>query len=72
MQSVPQLIPVGELVTVPAPEPVLLTVKVNGPTPPVLKVAVTFLAVFIVTAQAPVPVQAPDQPAKVEPAAEWR
>jgi len=30
---------------------------------------VTFLAALMATVQAPVPVQAPDQPAKVEPAA---
>ena len=69
VQSVPQLIPAGELVTVPEPVPVLLAVKVKGPPPPVLKVAVTVLAAFMVPAQVPVPVQAPDQPAKVEPAA---
>lgn len=32
-----------------------------------LKVAVTFLAKFIVRIQDPVPLQAPDQPAKVDP-----
>ena len=35
-----------------------------------MKVAVTLLAASIVTVQGPVPVQAPDQPANFEPAAE--
>lgn len=35
----------------------------------VLKVAVTFCAVFIVTLHAPVPLHAPPQPAKLEPEA---
>jgi hypothetical protein len=34
-----------------------------------LKAAVTFLAALMLTVQAPVPVQSPLQPAKVEPAA---
>ena len=65
-QSVPQLMPAGELMTVPLPVPFLVTVSVTGL---VLKVAVTDVAVLTVTLQLPVPLQAPLQPAKVEPAA---
>ena len=36
----------------------------------VIKIAVTLLATFIVTTQGPVPVQAPDQPANFEAAAD--
>ena len=62
----PQLIPAGALVTVPLPVPALLTVsaKVCG-----VKVAVTVVAALMLTVQAPVPVHAPVQPLKVEPAA---
>ena len=42
---------------------------VGGGGTAVLKVAVTFLLASIVTIQLPVPEQAPDQPAKVEPEA---
>lgn len=67
LQVVPQLIPVGELVTVPAPDPALATLSVFSGS---AKSAVTFCAWFIVSVQvAVVPVQAPDQPVKVEPAA---
>jgi len=63
----PQLIPAGLEVTVPLPDPVLLTESVNVCT---LKVAVTDVAAFIVTEQVPVPEQPPPlQPAKVEPPA---
>jgi hypothetical protein len=66
-QSLPQLMPAGELDTVPRPVPVLVTVIPTGAT---LKVAVTVVAAFTVTAQVPVPLQPPPlQPAKVEPAA---
>jgi len=58
--------PEGELVTVPVPVPAGVTV--TG-TPDELKVAITELAAFTVTEQAAVPEQAPDQPAKTEPAA---
>src|ERR1051326_8040489 len=63
---VPQEIPEGVLVTAPVPVPFLDTVRVKGPAFAV-KVALTDLAASMVTLQAPVPVQAPLQPAKVEP-----
>src|SRR5206468_5731564 len=66
-QVAPQVMPVGELVMVPLPVPVLETVRVKvcG-----VKVAVTVVAAETVTAQAPVPEHpAPLQPLKVEPAA---
>jgi hypothetical protein len=63
----PQLIPAGLEVTVPLPDPDLLTDRVNVCT---LKVAVTDVAAFIVTEQVPVPEQPPPlQPANVEPPA---
>jgi len=63
----PQLIPAGLEVTVPLPDPVLLTESVNVCTS---KVAVTDVAALIVTEQVPVPEQPPPlQPAKVEPPA---
>src|SRR5258706_16063571 len=52
-------------VTVPLPAPAGETVNVKSG----VKVAVTFFAAFIVTMQAPVPVQAPLQPVNAEPAA---
>jgi hypothetical protein len=60
--------PVGALVTEPEPLPENVTDrgKLEGT---VLKVAVTDCAAFMVTLQAPAPVQAPLQPAKVAPAA---
>jgi hypothetical protein len=63
---VPQEIPEGVLVTAPVPVPLLDTVRVKGPAFAV-KVASTDLAASMVTLQAPVPVQAPLQPANVEP-----
>lgn len=57
-QTPGQVMPEGELVTVPLP--LTLTVSVCGG----INVAVTLLAPFIVSAQVPVPEQAPDQPAK--------
>ena len=61
----PQLIVPGELLTVPEPAPVLLTVKVNVGAGE--KVAVTPTEdVGIVKLQAPVPEQAPLQPANTD------
>src|SRR5436309_2671942 len=66
-QVAPQVIPAGELVTVPLPVPTLLTVSAKLGR---LKVAVTVVAVETVTAQVPVPEHPPPlQPVKVEPAA---
>ncbi len=65
-QVAPQLMPAGLLVTVPEPVPPLVTDSVTGTR---LNVAVTDLAALTVTAQAPVPEQAPLQPANDEPAA---
>jgi hypothetical protein len=64
LHVVPQLMPEGLLVTVPGP--VLCTVSwtVGGAT---LNVAVTEVLAVRVTAHVPVPLQAPDQPANVEP-----
>src|SRR5260370_27968983 len=63
----PQLIPAGLEVTVPLPDPVLLTESVNVWT---LNVAVTVAAAFMVTAHLPVPDQPPPlQPAKADPPA---
>ena len=64
-QSAPQLMPAGELVTVPLPAPAFVTVKAYL----AINVAVTFLAAFIVTAHVPVPKQLPDHPLKAEFAA---
>jgi hypothetical protein len=41
VQSAPQLTPTGELVTAPEPAPAFATVRVKGPPPEVVKVAVT-------------------------------
>jgi hypothetical protein len=64
--AVGQLIPAGVLVTVPVPVPVRVTVSAK--VVDVLNVAVTDAAAVNVTTHAPVPVQAPLQPANVEPA----
>jgi hypothetical protein len=63
---VPQLMPVGELVTVPVPVPAFVTVNANCV---VLKVAVTLSAALIVIVQVPVPLHAalPLHPANVFP-----
>jgi hypothetical protein len=63
---VPQEIPEGVLVTVPVPAPLLATVRVKGPGFAV-KFALTDFAASMVTLHTAVPVQAPLQPAKVEP-----
>src|SRR5439155_9857543 len=63
----PQVIPAGELVTVPLPVPAGLTVRAKLGT---LKVAVTVVPAETVTTHVPVPEQPPPlQPVKVEPAA---
>jgi hypothetical protein len=62
----PQEIPEGVLVTVPVPVPLLATVRVKGPGFAV-KLALTDFAASMVTLHAPVPLQAPLQPANVEP-----
>src|SRR5437773_1471383 len=62
----PQAMPAGLLVTVPAPAPALVSVRVKDCT---ANVAVTEVAAFTVTMQVPVPEQPPPlQPEKVEPA----
>ncbi len=61
-QVLPQLMPAGVETTVPVPVPSFVTVSVG----PSVNVAVTDFAASIVTSQGPVPVQAPDQPAKSE------
>jgi hypothetical protein len=66
-QVLPQVIPLGLLVTVPLPTPALVTVRVRGI---LLKVAVTDVLAFTVSIQTPVPVQPPPlQPVKSESAA---
>src|SRR5438034_679532 len=66
-QVAPQVIPAGELVTVPLPVPALLTVSAKLGR---LKVAVTVVAAETVTTHDPAPVHPPPlQPLKIEPAA---
>jgi hypothetical protein len=66
-QVAPQLMPAGELVTVPLPAPALVTVSAKDDC---MKVAVTVVAAFIVTVQVvAMPEQPPLQPVKVDPAA---
>src|SRR5690349_2458055 len=66
LQVEPQLTPAGDDVTVPVPVPAFVTVNANV-VAELFNVAVTARAAVIDTVQAPVPVQAPDQPANVEP-----
>ena len=67
VQSVPQLMPEGEDVTVPVPVPALLTVRVYGFVDEA-KLAVTGVFVFIVRTHCPFPVQTPpDHPVNSEP-----
>ena len=66
VQVAPQEMPAGLEVTVPLPVPALVTVMVYDTR---VKVAVTLRAAVMETVHVPVPVQAPDQPVKVEPAA---
>jgi len=62
LHVVPQLMPEGLLVTVPWPVPFKATVSTGE----VLKLAITEVFCIRVTLQAPVPLQAPDHPAKKE------
>src|SRR6195952_3577163 len=62
----PQSIPAGLLVTEPLPVPPFATVSCTGRS---VNVAVTDLATDSETMQVAVPLQAPDQPVKLEPAA---
>ena len=68
LQVAPQLMPAGDEVTAPDPEPALVTLNAKV-VAELLKVAVTDRAAVIDTVQAPVPVHAPLQPEKVEPPA---
>ena len=71
MQSAAQVKPLGLLLTLPVPLPILfkVTKRVLLAT---LKLAVTLRAALIVTEQLLlVPVQAPPQPAKLLPDAAW-
>jgi hypothetical protein len=67
LQVLPQLIPDGDEVTVPAPVPALVTLSAKLDEP--LNVAVTARAAVMDSVQPPVPVHAPLQPANVEPLA---
>jgi hypothetical protein len=60
LQVCPQLMPEGLLVTLPVPVPPRATVKTGE----VLKFAMTETFCIKVTLHVPVPLQAPDQPAK--------
>src|SRR5262245_6752243 len=59
--------PAGVLVTVPVPDPDFVTVRLYAVGSVRSNVAVTVFALSTVTAQVPVPVQAPDQPLNFEP-----
>lgn len=62
-----QLIPDGLLVTVPVPEPVVVTASWIGGTVDVSNSAVTVVLAVRVTVHDDVPVQAPVQPANIDP-----
>jgi hypothetical protein len=62
LQVVPQLMPKGVLLTLPVPEPLRPTVSTGE----VLKFAITEVFCISVTLHTPVPLQAPDHPAKKE------
>ena len=64
MQSAPQLMPAGVLVTVPVPVPVFVTVNVGEDT---VNIASTVRAVVSVTKHVDVPLQAPCQPPNTDP-----
>jgi hypothetical protein len=66
LQVLPQLMPEGFDVTVPAPEPALVSVSAKV-VAELLNVAVTERAAVIETVHAPVPEHAPLQPAKLAP-----
>lgn len=68
LQVAPQLMPAGELLTVPVPVPALLTVSVCVAETELENVAVADRLLLTGTVQVPVPEQAPLQPAKVDPA----
>jgi hypothetical protein len=65
-EPVEQLMPAGELVTVPVPAPATATVRLNVEPSLTENVAVTLRTWDIFTEQEPVPVQAPPQPPKME------
>jgi hypothetical protein len=67
LHVLPQLMPAGADVTVPAPVPARVTASGNEAEP--LNVAVTERAAVMDTVQLPVPEHAPLQPANVEPLA---
>lgn len=62
LQVCPQLMPEGLLVTLPLPVPLKATVSTGE----VLKLAMTEVFCVKLTLQTPVPLHAPDQPAKKE------
>ena len=67
--TLPQEMPAGVDVTVPEPVPVRLTVRLNCGVGVAVKVAVQVLfALSTIELLTAVPVQLPDQPAKLEPA----
>jgi hypothetical protein len=68
LHVVPQSIPEGLLVTLPLPVPVNETLS-TGEAAAVLNVAVTDVFADSEMSQEPVPVQAPDHPANVDPEA---